>query len=732
VWCGEYAAAEACAGCHRQIYDAYRQTGMGRSFGRVPQEAFRTQSFYHEASDQHFVMSERDGRFYQRRWQTDAAGREMNVVEMTADFVLGSGDHARTFLHRTAAGEFIELPVGWYSENGGTWAMNPGYDRSDHMDFRRKLDRECLFCHNAYPATVQSSAVPQAIDCQRCHGPGRSHIELASAGKAASEVRAAIVNPARLTPERQNEVCFQCHLESTSARLPYALRRYDRGIFSYRPGEPLANYILHFDHAAGTGHDEKFEIDHAAYRLLQSACYRKSGGALTCTTCHDPHGQIRAEAAAQRYRRACLNCHASAHFAASEKASCVDCHMAKRRTEDAVHVVMTDHEIRRRPLQDTQQTSRGAYRGPVALLYPSSLPAGASADLYVAVAQVAEDANLEAGIPMLRKAIEKWHPKEAEFYRQLANAYRKSGAPQSALPYYEEALRRAPDDPTLSVDYAQALVDAGHALDAVRILKTAPNHAPSLNALGAAYLAAGKPAESTAALRRALQIDPDLTEAYVNLGGALSLLGDRAGAIEALTSAIRLRPGSAAAHSNLASVLYNNGDFERARDHFERAIRSDPGSAVARYNYGRALVERKLYGEAEPQLMAALRLDSHFAEAAASLGLLLSRTGRVETAIEAYRQAIDAKPGLLSARYNLGLALLARGEKAQAAEQFEIVIRAQPLDYESRLRLGRILLERGESQSAVNHFEVAAQSPNPDVRAAAAAALRAARQGSNQ
>ena len=119
MWCGEYAAAEACAGCHRQIYDAYRQTGMGRSFGRVPQEAFRNQSFYHEASDQHFLMSERDGRFYQRRWQTDAAGREMNVVEMTADFVLGSGDHARTFLHRTAAGEFIELPVVLHPQKAG-------------------------------------------------------------------------------------------------------------------------------------------------------------------------------------------------------------------------------------------------------------------------------------------------------------------------------------------------------------------------------------------------------------------------------------------------------------------------------------------------------------------------------------------------------------------------------------------------------------------------------------
>ena len=89
-------------------------------------------------------------------------------------------------------------------------------------------------------------------------------------------MRAAIVNPARLTPERRLELCLQCHLESTSRRLPYSLRRYGRAMFSYRPGQPLENYILHFDHAPGAGQDDKFEISGAAYRLMKSACFLKS------------------------------------------------------------------------------------------------------------------------------------------------------------------------------------------------------------------------------------------------------------------------------------------------------------------------------------------------------------------------------------------------------------------------------------------------------------------------
>ena len=38
------------------------------------------------------------------------------------------------------------------------------------------------------------------------------------------------------------EVCTQCHLETTSAPLPNAIRRFDRGPFSYRPGEPLSAF----------------------------------------------------------------------------------------------------------------------------------------------------------------------------------------------------------------------------------------------------------------------------------------------------------------------------------------------------------------------------------------------------------------------------------------------------------------------------------------------------------
>ena len=142
-------------------------------------------------------MYEQAGRYYQRRYQIGPDGRERNVVK-EIHFVLGSGNHARTYLHRTPGGQLLQLPIGWYAERGGFWAMNPGYDRPDHVDFRRKIDKECFFCHNAYPPVQSDSGqreltvagtMPEGIDCQRCHGPGQSHVNLAKEGAPLEAIR---------------------------------------------------------------------------------------------------------------------------------------------------------------------------------------------------------------------------------------------------------------------------------------------------------------------------------------------------------------------------------------------------------------------------------------------------------------------------------------------------------------------------------------------------------------
>ena len=68
--------------------------------------------------------------------------------------------------------------------------MNPGYDQPDQPNARRKINYECMFCHNSYPEIPAgheqtqaeprfSGALPEGIDCQRCHGPGQRHVQIA-------------------------------------------------------------------------------------------------------------------------------------------------------------------------------------------------------------------------------------------------------------------------------------------------------------------------------------------------------------------------------------------------------------------------------------------------------------------------------------------------------------------------------------------------------------------------
>jgi len=129
-----------CAPCHPKIAESYAQTGMGRSFARPRNVA--AGSYDHAASDTHFEMIERGGNFFQRRSQIGFGGRETNVEEKQIDFVMGSGNHAKTFLHRTASGALQQLPLGWYAEKGGYYAMNPGYDTPDQPNSRRKITYE--------------------------------------------------------------------------------------------------------------------------------------------------------------------------------------------------------------------------------------------------------------------------------------------------------------------------------------------------------------------------------------------------------------------------------------------------------------------------------------------------------------------------------------------------------------------------------------------------------------
>src|ERR1039457_1548836 len=112
-------------------------------------------------------------------------------------------------------GFLYQAPCSWYAASG-KWDLSPGYQQYDSLFLTRGVETVCLKCHasrvQATLGTTNGYGVPPfqegGVSCERCHGPGEAHV--AGSGK--------MINPAKLAPERRDNICAQCHL-SGEARI---------------------------------------------------------------------------------------------------------------------------------------------------------------------------------------------------------------------------------------------------------------------------------------------------------------------------------------------------------------------------------------------------------------------------------------------------------------------------------------------------------------------------------
>lgn len=238
------------------------------------------------------------------------------------DIVVGSGRHGQTYLY-WKGDELYELPVSWWAYTR-QWINSPGYI-DGQIHFNRRVGPRCLECHATRFDSVpppsnryRKDSLVLAIGCERCHGPGRDHVdrEHSTNPPAAGSSQIAIVNPARIPRDRQLDLCALCHAGGGNPIAP---------ALAYQVGDNLANYLKITEPSANTPVDVH---GNQVGALMASKCF--TSGKLTCSTCHNVH---RTQEAASAFSVHCLECHTihscprSKQLGENIRTRCVSCHM---------------------------------------------------------------------------------------------------------------------------------------------------------------------------------------------------------------------------------------------------------------------------------------------------------------------------------------------------------------------------------------------------------------------
>ena len=509
-----YVGNQACARCHSAIYESYQRTSMAHASGAAI-DALTPAEFTHKESGVHYRIYSESGRAGgERAWLSfDRPGDPQVQGKRELLYYIGSGRRGRSYLFETD-GFLFESPVNWYA-NKQLWDMAPAYQTAREIPLNLPAYTSCLHCHVSGmqpPAPGTDNRYPEppfthnGVACERCHGPGAAHVN----GEA-------IVNPAKLTPARRDDICMQCHLEGKAA-----IERPRRHVYEFRPGDALSDYVRYFllVDAKGSGLGAVSQVE----ALAQSQCKKKSGDAMSCTSCHNPHQSVSAEDRVAYYRGKCLACH-GASFGVKhhpDHPDCTACHMPASASTDVAHTQVTDHRIPRRPqvspqlLQNVEDTSSSL---PRLVPFPDSRTAPDMRDFALAWDSIVESGMTVAepqARELLAKAV-KQTPGDPALLSALAYAEQRRGSTAHARELYQKALALDSSLVDAATNLGVIEAQAGDIQNALKLWQNAFQRAPARSSIGLnlarAYCAAGKFEEARSSTLRVLEFNPDLPSA---------------------------------------------------------------------------------------------------------------------------------------------------------------------------------------------------------------------------
>ena len=626
-----YVGNKECAYCHREIYQSFLRTGMGRSFyrpGAQPDIEDYTDNnhVYDRQNNLHYEMIAAADGYYQVEYRENDQAVRTHELRRKVDYVVGSGNNNRTYL-ASENGYINEMPVTWYSEKA-IWDLSPGYNRSN-MRFNRPVVAECMHCHNSYNAFEEFSVnrytgtITEGISCERCHGPGQLHVDkhMASADELnRTGVDRTIVNPAHLSAELQMDVCLQCHLQGE-----ISVFKTGKSSSDFRPGMRLKDIKTVFIEDGLPKGD--FRIASHGGRISLSTCFTASNGSMTCITCHNPHEPVQ-ERSRTYFNDRCMDCHATESLTVlqkvtdhSNKGDCVHCHMKQGATSDILHVNFTDHWIRKKIDILSEKESDALFARETALKLrdffeeedPAAIIRKGIAYTNYYETRHSEPAYLVRAIILLEQGLQDV-PEHLDGYYALARAFQLQGKDQQAAAAYQ------------------------------RVLSLDPTHMWTCYQLGRLYLDEA-PERSAAYLARAIHLNPDNPKVWKEYGDALLFTEDVAGAKTAYERALALDSFFASAYNRLGELeFYQHNDLQAAATNFTKAIQQNPDHTLALHNLANIAIFNKDLDQAENYSRRVLAVDSEFSASYGTLASISRERGQFAQAEIYLRKLIALEP----------------------------------------------------------------------------------------
>lgn len=630
----KYVGMNTCKLCHQNIYNTFIKTGMGKSFDVATKEKsaadYSHPLVYDKFSDFYYKAAWKNDSLYFTEFRLNGKDTTFKRTEQV-NYIVGSGQHTNSHM-QNINGYLNQMPMTFYTQKKH-WDLPPGFENGHNTRFSRKIGLECMSCHNAYPDFVIGSenkfnAVPEGVNCERCHGPGSIHVAQRSNGSkidTSKYIDYSIVNPAKLPIDAQFDICQRCHLQGN------AVLKEGRSFYDFKPGMKLSDYLTVFLPKYKNADDEFIMASHAD-RLKQSQCFIKSyekakntkslkpyQEALTCVTCHNPHVSVR-ETNKNVFNNACISCHyenkksdlgcSDTKVALKMKQepkcfggggqtsavpNCVACHMPSSGSIDIPHVTVHDHYIRK-PVTKKEKDKIKTFIGLYAIneKHPSNLT--------IARAYINQYDKFESKVEYLDSAKKYLNDKTKEQVLENLHALLQLNFSWQDFAQIVKYVNVIGEDDLYKNILTKRSYDNLHAWSAYHIaegflntnslekavkwfekaIDLAPFNLEFRNKLASAYMNSGKINEAQKQFEYIIKENPKFISAFTNLGFLKLSQNNVTEAENLYYKALKLDPDYEPLLLNLAGLKAYKKDYKGALDIINQILKKNPNNQKAK------------------------------------------------------------------------------------------------------------------------------------------------------